>query len=353
MSEQSEPEPPHRTVHREKEGPDGRTEQPTARSHPYRRPGARPVPRGSRGDRRVRDPWGSDPPRVRPPLRLHESAPHPGPPRAGRRARGGGVRAGDRQGRRLHGDVRARSDQPRHSDRRRVHGLGPVSGHHRAGRARLHRHGRLPGGGHLRNHAADHQAQLPGAIRRRSAAGHRGSVPSGWHRPSRTSAGRPAEGRAARARAVRLATQAGAARVSTGDPPARQAGPGGSAADRRGQAPGPLHRWRRGPRPCDRWAAPVGRAHRHSGRDHADGPWRVSGQPSPASRHAGHARLRNGGDVPAEGRPADRARHPLRRPGHRSARHVRTARGRDPRGHRSGRDRQEPHGRRADRGRRA
>ena len=36
-------------------------------------------------------------------------------------------------------------------------------------------------------------------------AGHRGGVPSGWHRPSRTGAGRPAEGRAARAGAVRLA----------------------------------------------------------------------------------------------------------------------------------------------------
>ena len=68
-SEQSEFEP-HEREHREKEGHDGRTEQRTARSHPYRRSGARPVPRGSRGDRRVRHPRRRDPSGLRPAVRL-------------------------------------------------------------------------------------------------------------------------------------------------------------------------------------------------------------------------------------------------------------------------------------------
>ena len=38
----------------------------------------------------------------------------------------------------------------------------PDRGHHRPGRRRRHRHGRLPGGRHPRHHDADHQAQLPG-----------------------------------------------------------------------------------------------------------------------------------------------------------------------------------------------
>ena len=51
----------------------------------------------------------------------------------------------------------------------------------------------------------------------------------------------------------------------------------------------------------------------------------------------------------AEERPADRARHPLRRPGDRQAGLVRARRQGDPRRHRPGRDRQEPQRRRADR----
>ncbi len=51
----------------------------------------------------------------------------------------------------------------------------------------------------------------------------------------------------------------------------------------------------------------------------------------------------------AEERPADHARRPLRRPGHRQAGLVRARREGHPRRHRPGRDLQEPHGRRADR----
>ena len=48
-------------------------------------------------------------------------------------------------------------------------------------------------------------------------------------------------------------------------------------------------------------------------------------------------------------RPADRARHPVRRPGHRQAGDLRARGEGDPRRHRPGRDRQEPQRRRADR----
>ena len=43
------------------------------------------------------------------PLFDSEGPPRPGPPRAGRRARGHRLRAGHRQGRRLHGHLRARA----------------------------------------------------------------------------------------------------------------------------------------------------------------------------------------------------------------------------------------------------
>jgi len=48
---------------------------------------------------------------------------------------------------RLHGDVRARRDEPGHADRRRLHGLGADGGDHRPGGVVLDRHGveRLPG----------------------------------------------------------------------------------------------------------------------------------------------------------------------------------------------------------------
>ena len=48
---------------------------------------------------------------------------------------------------------------------------------------RADRQGRLPGDRHQRHHAADDQAQLPGARRRRAAAGRRRGVP---HRPDRS-----------------------------------------------------------------------------------------------------------------------------------------------------------------------
>ncbi len=71
----------------------------------------------------------------------------------------------------------------------------PHRGHHRPGRLEVHRHRRLPGGGHRRHHHADHQAQLPGHQRRRHPAHHRGGLPHRRHRPPGTCAGRHRQGR--------------------------------------------------------------------------------------------------------------------------------------------------------------
>ena len=60
------------------------------------------------------------------PLRLQEGPPHPGPPRAGRRPRGSGLRSVQRQDRRLHRNLRPRRNQPADRNRRRKHGLHPL-----------------------------------------------------------------------------------------------------------------------------------------------------------------------------------------------------------------------------------
>ena len=102
----------------------------------HRRAEPRARPRGHGGRHRVRHPGRRDPARVRPAARLGQGPPHPRAPRAGRRPRGRGLRQRDRQGRRLHGDLRPGRDQPRHADRRRLHGLGADRRDHRPGAAR-------------------------------------------------------------------------------------------------------------------------------------------------------------------------------------------------------------------------
>ena len=86
-------------------------------------------------DGRIRHPRRRDPAGVRPAVRLHESPAHPRPPRAGRRTRGRGLRAGDRQGRGVHRHLRPGRDQPGHADRRCLHGLGADRRDHRPGAA--------------------------------------------------------------------------------------------------------------------------------------------------------------------------------------------------------------------------
>ena len=305
-------------------------------------------------DGRIRHPGRRDPAAVRPAVRLHQGPAHPGPPRAGRRARRRGLRPGDRTGRRLHRDLGPGRHQPGHPDRRRLHGLGADRRDHRPGAARRDRHRRLPGGRHLRHHAADHQAQLPGAAprghrRRRSPRRSTSPRPAGPGPSSSTcprTCCRPATefrwppeidlpGYHPVSRPHGKQIREAAKLIASARRPVLYVG-GGVLKSR-----------------ATRRAARAGRADRHPAGHHADGPRRVPRQPPAAPGHARHARLGRGGHRAAEGRPADRARHPLRRPGHRQARHVRAARRDHPRRHRPGRDRQEPHRRRADRRRRA
>ena len=103
--------------------------------------------------------------------------------------------------------------------------------------SRLDRHGRLPGGGHLRHHHADHQAQLPGHRRRGdpARASPRRSTSPAPAGPARCSSTSPRT-RCRPTTTLRLAERRRPARVPPGDPPARQAGARGGPADRRAPA---------------------------------------------------------------------------------------------------------------------
>ena len=184
------------------------------------------------------------------------------------------------------------------------------------------------------------------------AAGDRRGVPHRLVRPAGSGARRHPEGRAAGAVHLQLAAADRPARLQAEHQAAQPPGPRGGQADRRGPQAGALRRRRRHPRRGHRAAAGPGRADRHPRRHHADGPRRVPGQPSAEHGHARHARHGRGGGRAAAERSADRAGHPLRRPGDRQARLVRARSQGHPRRHRPGRDRQEPPRRRADRGRR-
>src|SRR5438067_354352 len=85
------------------------------------------------------------------------------------------------------------------------------------------------------------------------------------------------------------ATGDAAARLPADHAPARQAGARGGPADRAGAAAGALRRRRRDQGRCPRAAGGTGPAERDSGRDHADGPWRLPRLEPPAPGHAGHA----------------------------------------------------------------
>ncbi len=115
----------------------------------------------------------------------------------------------------------------------------------------LDRHRRLPGGRHLRHHAADHQAQLPGHSRPTTS---RGSIAEAFHIAS---TGRPGPVLVDIPKDV-LQAQTTFSWPPTLDlpgyrpvtPAARQADPRGGPADRAGPAAGALRRRRRaqGPR---------------------------------------------------------------------------------------------------------
>ena len=175
-----------------------------AAARPGHQPGQGPGHRGAgagvrararRRGRGVRDPGRRGPAGLRPAARLQVDPAHPGPARAGRRPRGHRVRAGHRAGRRVHGDQRAGRHEPGDADRRRLHGLGPDGGHHRAGAVQPDRHRRLPGSRHLRHHDPDHQAQLPGHQARGHRPHHRRGLPRGLDRAAGAGPRRHRQGR--------------------------------------------------------------------------------------------------------------------------------------------------------------
>ena len=119
---------------------------------------------------------------------------HPGAARAGRRARGRGLCALDRQGRLRAGDLGPGRDQRGHRPHRCADGFDPDRGHHRAGADPPDRQRRLPGMRHGRHHAAVHQAQLPGQEHRRPAARAARGVPHRRERTAGAGGGRHPEG---------------------------------------------------------------------------------------------------------------------------------------------------------------
>ena len=125
---------------------------------------------------------------------------------------------------------------------------------------------------------------------------------------------------------LRLAAAARSARLPPGHQAAREADPRGRAADR-GVRGGPCSTSEAGwSRPAAwRGAEGAGRAARHASRDHADGPRRPTRTVNRGISACRACTAPRGGRRAAGQRPADRAGHPVRRPGDRSAVDVRAA----------------------------
>ena len=115
------------------------------------------------------------------------------------------------------------------------------------------RHRRLPGGRHLRHHAADHQAQLPGAATPRTIPQ---AIAEAFHlaatgRPGPVLVDLPKDVLQEQT-SFDWPPQLDLPGYRPGDPAARQAGPRGGPADRGGPAAGALRRRRRDQGPGDR-----------------------------------------------------------------------------------------------------
>ena len=254
----------------------------------------------------------------------YPDSPHPGAARAGRDAHGGRLRARDREGRRRDRDLRPRRDQ--HGDRHRDGDDGLVADrlHHRPGRQQADRLRRVSGDRHHRHHAADHQAQLPGHVRRGRCAGGARGVCRRAQRPSRPGADRHHQGRAAGELRGRLG-RGGAAPLRG----LRRCAAGRRRSARRDRAD--QHRRaaadsRRPRRDALERGAPDPRARRaraDSDRGHAARHRRRRRLAPAEPRHDGHARRGVGEQRDSGSRPADRARHAVRRPRHRQPQDLR------------------------------
>ena len=243
-------------------------------------------------------------------------------------------------------------DQPGHRHRQRLPRLDPDRRHHRPGQERPHRHRRLPGGRHDRHHAADRQALLPRAGRRRAAADHPRGVP---HRRDRATGpgahrhpgdGVPGGGRLPPSRPPRPAG------LQADRPGPHQADPRRREGDQRGRAARALRRRRRHLERRGAGAVPRRRAAPPPGGHDAHGPGRLPRDARAGAGHARHARHRDGQLRRPRVRPAHRRRGALRRPRHRQAQRLRPQGQGHPHRRRPGRDRQERRAHHPDRRRR-
>ena len=151
----------------------------------------------------------------------------------------------------------------------------------------------------------------------------RGGVPHRQHRTARPGAGRHRQGRPAGAGAVPLAAAARPARLPTGDQAARQAGPRGGEADRRGHPP-VLY--------VGGGVVKAGASEELAGLVELTGIPVITtlmargvfpdSHPLNLGMPGMHGTVAGGRRAAAQ-RPADRPRHPVRRPGDRQAGHVR------------------------------
>ena len=178
-------------------------------------------------------PGGAILPAYDPLLRLHQGPAHPGPPRAGRRARRRGLRAGHRQGRRLHGDLRARAP-PTWSPR------SPTPTWTRCRWSRSPARSAAPMIGTDAFQEADISGITLPITKHNFLVSTPPAIPQTIAEAFHLAAtGRPGpgarrhpEGRAAGADHLQLAAAARPARLPAGDPAARQADPRGGQADR-------------------------------------------------------------------------------------------------------------------------
>ncbi len=174
-----------------------------------------------------------------------------------------------------------------------LHGLDPARLHHRPGADASDRLGRVPGMRHDRHHPQLHQAQLPRAPHRGSAAHSARGLLRRFARPARPGRHRHPEGRAIRFRNLCVPAQHPAQDLSAADQGRHRAHQARGRHDGQGEEADLLHRRRRHQFRPERFdaAARTGAPDRLSHHLDADGPGRLSRVRQAMARHARHARL--------------------------------------------------------------
>ena len=241
-----------------------------------------PRPRGGGRRGHVRAARRGDPSGLRPDNRF-VNPPRPSAARTGSRAHGRGLCPGHRTSRGGHGDQRAGGHQHCHSPLRRLPGFDPTGRNYWPGAVTSHRHRRLPGVRHHRNHHVGHQTQFSGHRGPRHPQDGQGGLSHRHHRSTRPSAGRYPQGH----RRPKEPSIGHGVDRRCGDGPARLPPPyrGGPVSHRSGRRfdqdrrTSDSLRGRRGPQgPGRRSAARTGRAERHPRGDHAYGPGCLPGR---------------------------------------------------------------------------